>query len=169
MFDLTNPIFFDADKAREHLEAVNWPNGPFCPHCRERKNVHRLAGKSHRAGLVQCNACRKNFTVTVGTVFEHSKIALNKWLLATHLLASSKKGISARQLHRTLGITYKSAWFMMYRIHEAMKQNDGPLGGPGKVVEADESFVGGAKRKRLSGKVAPTAPATPAQRPGTGL
>jgi len=155
MFDLTNPIFFDADKAREHLESINWPSGPVCPHCGERENVHRLAGKSHRPGLIQCNACLKNFTVTVGTVFERSKIALNKWMLATYLLASSKKGMSAHQLHRTLGVTYKTAWFMMHRIREAMTPtNPEPLGGPGKVIESDEAFVGGFKKKRLSGKVA---------------
>jgi transposase-like protein len=156
MFDLTNPIFFDADKAREHLESINWPNGPVCPHCGETEKVHRLAGKSHRPGLIQCNACLKNFTVTVGTVFERSKIGLNKWMLATYLLASSKKGFSAHQLHRTLGVTYKTAWFMMHRIREAMTPaNPEPLGGPGKVIESDEAFVGGFKKKRLSGKVAP--------------
>ena len=150
MFDLTNPIFTDADKAREHLEAVQWPNGPVCPHCGEAERVKRLTGKSTRAGLIQCNACLKNFTVTVGTVFERSKIALNKWLLATYLLSSSKKGMSAHQLHRMLGVTYKTAWFMCHRIREAMKGNgtDGPLGGPNTVVEADETYVGGKARNR---------------------
>jgi transposase-like protein len=156
MFDLTNPVFFDADKAREHLEAINWPNGPVCPHCGEKENVTRLQGKSHRKGLIQCNSCQKNFTVTVGTVFERSKIQLNKWLLATYLLAASKKGMSAHQLHRTLGVTYKTAWFMMHRIREAMKPtNPEPLGGKGKFVEVDETFVGGKKGNRASRKVAP--------------
>lgn len=155
MFDLTNPIFSDAEKAREHLEAVNWPNGPFCPHCGEVENVTRLQGKSHRPGLIQCNSCGGNFTVTVGTVFERSKVPLNKWLLATYLIASSKKGISAHQIHRMLGVTYKTAWFMMHRIREAMKDDGSPLGGGGKTVESDEAFVGGVKKKRLSGKVAP--------------
>lgn len=156
MFDLTNPIFSDAEKAREHLERINWPEGPFCPHCGECENVHRLQGKSTRAGLIQCNSCLKNFTVTVGTVFERSKIGLNKWMLATYLLSASKKGMSAHQLHRMLGVTYKTAWFMMHRIREAMKPSDpAPLGGPGKVIESDEAFVGGFKKKRLSGKVAP--------------
>jgi len=154
MFDLTNPIFSDAEKAREHLEAVNWPEGPFCPHCGETDNVTRLAGKSHRPGLVQCNSCGGNFTVTVGTVFERSKVPLNKWMLATYLLASSKKGMSAHQLHRMLGVTYKTAWFMMHRIREAMKDDGSPLGGPGKVVESDEAFVGGSRKRRLGGKVA---------------
>jgi transposase-like protein len=155
MFDLTNPIFTDADKAREHLERLTWPNGPVCPHCGERENVKRLEGKSHRAGLIQCNACLGNFTVTVGTVFERSKIPLNKWMLATYLLASSKKGMSAHQIHRMLGVTYKTAWFMMHRIREAMQDDGSPLGGPGQVIESDEAFVGGFKKKRLSGKVAP--------------
>ncbi len=154
MFDLTNPIFTDADKAREHLEAINWPEGPFCPHCGEAENVHRLAGKSTRAGLIQCNSCLKNFTVTVGTVFERSKIGLNKWLLATYLLSASKKGMSAHQLHRMLGVTYKTAWFMCHRIREAMNQPSGPLGGPDSVVEADETYVGGKARNRSTRKPA---------------
>lgn len=155
MFDLTNPIFSDAEKAREHLESINWPEGPFCPHCGETENVTRLQGKSHRPGLIQCNSCGGNFTVTVGTVFERSKVPLNKWLLATYLIASSKKGISAHQIHRMLGVTYKTAWFMMHRIREAMQNDGSPLGGEGKVIESDEAFVGGVKKKRLSGKVAP--------------
>ena len=148
MFDLTNPIFTDAEKAREHLEAVMWPQGPTCPHCGEWKNIHRLQGKSTRAGLIQCNSCLKNFTVTVGTVFERSKVPLNKWMLATYLLSSSKKGMSAHQIHRMLGVTYKTAWFMCHRIREAMDQDTGPLGGsPEKIVEDDETYVGG---KRLT-------------------
>jgi transposase-like protein len=155
MFDITNPIFTDADKAREHLESINWPNGPHCPHCGEVENVKRLEGKSHRAGLIQCNSCLGNFTVTVGTVFERSKIPLNKWMLATYLLASSKKGMSAHQIHRMLGVTYKTAWFMMHRIREAMKDDGSPLGGEGVIVESDEAFIGAKKKKRLSGKIRP--------------
>jgi len=154
--DITNPIFTDADKAREHLEAINWPEGPFCPHCGETENVHRLRGKSTRAGLIQCNSCLKNFTVTVGTVFERSKVPLNKWLLATYLLSASKKGMSAHQLHRMLGVTYKTAWFMCHRIREAMKPNNpGPMGGPDTVVEADETYVGGKAKNRATRKPAP--------------
>ena len=154
--NITDAIFTDPDKARVHLEALLWPNGPVCPHCGETERLKRLAGKSTRAGLIQCNACLKNFTVTVSTVFERSKIALNKWLLASFLLSSSKKGMSAHQLHRMLGVTYKTAWFMAHRIREAMAPtNPEPLGGPGKVVESDEAFVGGFKKKRLSGNVAP--------------
>ena len=153
--NITNPIFTDPDKAREHLEALLWPNGPVCPHCGERERVKRLAGKSTRPGLIQCNACLKNFTVTVGTVFERSKIALNKWLLASFLLSSSKKGMSSHQLHRMLGVTYKTAWFMAHRIREAMKPGDnGPMGGPNSYVEVDETFVGGKARNRAFRKPA---------------
>ncbi|MEX2643114.1 MAG: IS1595 family transposase [Acetobacterales bacterium] len=154
--DLTNPIFHNVDAARKHLEAIMWPEGPVCPHCGETENVKRLAGKSHRPGLCQCNSCRKNFTVTVGTVLERSKIPLNKWVLAFHLLASSKKGMSAHQLHRSLGVTYKTAWFMAHRIREAMREiNPGPLGGGNKVVEADETYVGGKARNAQRGAPVP--------------
>lgn len=147
--NITSPIFQDADKAREHLEALNWPNGPFCPHCGECENVTRMQGKSHRPGLHQCNSCKKNFTVTVGTVFERSKVPLNKWLLATYLLSASKKGMSGHQMARMLGVTYKTAWFMMHRIREAMKDtNNGPIGGHGKTIEADETYVGGKVKNR---------------------
>jgi len=117
--------------------------------------VTRLEGKKHRDGLLQCNHCREQFTVTVGTVFERSKIPLNKWLLCNHLLCAGKKGVSAHQIHRMLGITYKTAWFMCHRLREAMKDDGSPLGGPGKIVESDEAFVGAKKKKRLSGKVRP--------------
>ena len=103
--NLTAPIFADADKAREHLEATRWPQGPICPHCGVVDEATALKGKAHRAGLYQCNACREQFTITVGTVFERSKVPLNKWLLATYLMSSSKKGISAHQIGRTLGIS----------------------------------------------------------------
>jgi len=162
---LTNPIFQDADKAREHLEAQRWPEGPVCPHCGSVdeqvtaiKGAFSRPSKANpegveRKGLYQCNGCRKQFTVTVGTVFERSKVPLNKWLLATYLLSSSKKGMSAHQLHRMLDVTYKTAWFMFHRIREAMRDGDdgykdGGLGGPGKTVEADETFVGGKKRNK---------------------
>ena len=141
--DLTKPIFTNEDKARAHLETLRWPKGPICPHCGSVENITRLEGKSHRAGLHQCNNCREHFTVTVGTLFERSHIPLHKWLLAFHLMAASKKGISAHQLHRMLGITYKSAWFMAHRIREAFATpNAGPIGGSGKILEADETYYG---------------------------
>jgi len=157
MFDLTNPIYSDHNLAREHLEALHWPNGPICPKCGETERVKRLEGKSTRPGVIMCNPCRKPFTVTVGTIFEDSKIPLNKWLLAFRLMAGSKKGISAHQLHRSLGITYKSAWFMAHRIREAMDGADtaGPLGGANKVVEADETYVGGKAKNRAHRAPAP--------------
>lgn len=155
MTNLTDPIYFDADKAREHLEALHWPNGPVCPRCHGTERITKLAGKSTRPGVYKCNACAKPFTVTVGTIFEDSKIPLNKWLMAFRLLNGGKKGFSAHELHRSLGITYKSAWFMEHRIREAMKDDSGPLGGPGVYVEADETFVGGRFGNRLSGKTAP--------------
>lgn len=155
MFDLTNEIYTDAEKAREHLEAIHWPNGPICPHCgnSDETRITKLAGKSTRPGVHKCNECREPFTVTVGTVFERSKTPLNKWVLAAHLMASSKKGMSAHQLHRMLGVTYKTAWFMAHRIREAMKEDvksSGPLGGEGKTVEADETYIGKRETPRVS-------------------
>jgi transposase-like protein len=147
--NLTVPIFTDETKAREHLEAIRWPDGPYCPHCGETQRVYRLNGKSHRPGLLHCNACNGAFTVTTGSVMESSHVPLNKWVLAYRLMASSKKGFSAHQLHRTLGVTYKTAWFMAHRIRESMREiNPDPLGGEGKFVEADETFTGGKARNR---------------------
>ncbi|MCB2052542.1 MAG: IS1595 family transposase, partial [Novosphingobium sp.] len=141
--NLTDPIFTDATAAREYLEKTRWADGVVCPHCGGTEKCTKLEGKKHRPGLYQCGDCRQQFTVTVGTVFERSKVPLNKWLLATHLMASSKKGISAHQLHRSIGVTYKTAWFMFHRIREAMSGNDGSLmGGGGGIVESDETFIG---------------------------
>lgn len=143
MADLLAPHFTDADKAREYLEALRWPNGPVCPHCGTEGEHYALKGASHRAGLLKCKDCRKQFSVTVGTVFERSKIPLNKWLLAVHLMCASKKAMSSHQIHRMLGVTYKSAWFMTHRIREAMKPGStGLMGEGGGVVEADETFWG---------------------------
>jgi transposase-like protein len=153
-FDLTNPVFHDAEKAREYLESLHWPDGAECPHC-EAINATKVGGKTARPGLYMCNSCRSQFTVTVGTIFEDSKIPLNKWLLAFRLLNGGKKGHSANELSRMLGITYKSAWFMAHRIRESMRDDGSPLGGPGKVVESDEAFIGGMMKMRLCGKVAP--------------
>ena len=147
MCDLTNPIFTDDDKAREHLEAIRWPNGPVCPHCGGVEQIKPLTGKGVRAGLYYCNDCEGQFTATVGTVFERSKVPLHKWVLAFHLVCASKKGMSAHQLHRMLGVTYKTAWFMCHRIREAMVTTPtGPLGENGGTVEADETFWGTSPR-----------------------
>lgn len=148
MCDLTNPIFQDEDKAREYLESVRWPSGPICPHCGTVEGITRLQGKSHRPGLHQCNQCAGHFTVTVGTLYERSHIPLHKWLMATHLICASKKGISSHQLHRMLGITYKSAWFMTHRIRESMTSGGGLLGSGGGTVEADETYWGTSKRSK---------------------
>jgi transposase-like protein len=150
--NLTDPIFSDETKARAYFEAIRWPNGPYCPHCGETQRVYRLEGKSHRPGLFRCNGCGGQFTVTNGSVMESSHIPLNKWALGFRLYAASKKGFSAHQLHRMLGITYKSAWFMSMRIREAMGEtptdSSGPLGGANKVVEVDETYVGGKAKNR---------------------
>src|SRR5215471_16474558 len=140
--NLQNPIFHDDAKAREWLEARVWPNGAVCPHCGcTSEHVTKLEGGKHRPGLYQCNGCREQFTVTVKTVFERSHIPLTKWLAALFLLTASKKGVSAHQVHRSLGISYKSAWFMMHRLREAMRtDHKGQLGGSGKIVEDDETF-----------------------------
>ena len=143
MSDLDNPAFHDDDAARQHLESIHWPDGPICPHCGERERVTRLDGVAHRSGVVQCNACRRQFTVTVGTVLERSKIPLHKWVHAMHLMCASKKGVSAHQLHRMFGISYKSAWFMAHRLREALRDpSPEGLGGTGKIVEADETYFG---------------------------
>ena len=146
--NICDPIYSDPDLAREHLERLHWPDGPVCPHCGSVENITKLQGKKHRPGLYKCNACTGQFTVTVGTIMEDSKIPLNKWLMAYALINGGKKGISAHQLHRALGITYKSAWFLAHRIRETMDSGSDPLGGPGKVVEADETYVGGKGKNR---------------------
>jgi transposase-like protein len=154
---ITDPIFHDEAKALAHLEADRWPTGEVdCPFC-ESIGVTRMGGKT-QAGMFLCNVCRQKFTVRTATVMERSHIPLHKWLLATHLMAASKKGMSAKQMERMLGVTYKTAWFLCHRIREAMDEANNPhdpLGGPGKIVESDEAFVGGKKGNRLSRKVAP--------------
>lgn len=146
-----NKIFADPTAAREYLESLLWPNGPVCPHCASERAT-KLKGKSTRPGVYWCNDCQKPFSVTVGTVYERSHIPLNKWLYATHLMMSSKKGISAHQLMRMLEIkSYRSAWFMAHRIREGIAPVAGaepPLGGEGKVVEADETYIGKKDGKR---------------------
>ncbi len=135
--------FTNADAARKHLEAIQWPHGPVCPHCGVLDRASAISGG--RPGLYFCGACRSQYTVTVGTVFERSKVPLHTWLYCNHLLCSAKKGISSHQLARMLGVTYKTAWFMAHRIREAMAPVAGsepPLGGEGKIVEADEAYIG---------------------------
>jgi transposase-like protein len=148
MADLLNPVFTDEKAARAHLEALRWPKHRVCPHCGESENTSPTASKNHKPGLYYCNSCEKTFTVTVGTLFERSHVPLHKWMLSFHLMASSKKGISAHQLHRMLGVTYKTAWFMAHRIREAMRPADAlPFGEDGGAVEIDETFIGIQKPK----------------------
>jgi transposase-like protein len=147
--DICAAHFQYADKAREYLEALRWPHGPVCPHCGVIGDHYALKGDAHRPGLWKCKDCRKQFSVTVKTVFERSKIPLNKWLLAVHLMCASKKAISSHQIHRMLGVTYKSAWFMTHRIREAMKPDGGGLlGSGGGVVEVDETFWGNRGKQK---------------------
>jgi transposase-like protein len=136
---LTQAHFHNEAVAIARLEAIVWPTGPVCPHC---GGIDRITPvKGGRIGLRRCGDCKKQFTCKVGTVFEDSKVPVHKWFQAAHLLASSKKGISSHQLHRTLGVTYKTAWFMAHRLREAMRDTPkGQLGGSGKIVEADETF-----------------------------
>lgn len=147
--------FSDETKAREYLESLRWPNGAICPHCGS-VEAYKLTAKEGskspvRDGVYKCKACRKQFTVTVGTIFEGSRIPLNKWFAAIYMMCSSKKGVSAHQLHRELGITYKSAWFMCHRIRYAMLQT--PLAEKLKeAVEVDETYVGGKPRKDNKGE-----------------
>ena len=152
MSSINQPHLQNEAEAYRWVEAKIWPNGPTCPHCGGVDRISAMKGKSTRIGTYKCYQCRKPFTVKVGTIFESSHIPLRYWLQAIYLISSSKKGISANQLHRTLGITLKSAWFMAHRIRLAMKSNGlEPLGGAGKIVEADETFVGmkiGFKRSR---------------------
>ena len=157
--DLTHPMFHNNDAARAHLEKLLWPEGPVCPHCGVCDEATLMKGKTTRAGLYQCNACREPFTVTIGTIFEDSKIPLYKWVLGMHLMAASKKGISALQLQRMLGLgSYRTAWFMAMRIREALRMDPmerGKMGGKGKVVEADETYFGKVEnpsKTRVDGK-----------------
>lgn len=154
-----NPMFHDEDKAREALEAVRWPDGAVCPHCgnSDQDKLAKIEGqkKSHRPGLYYCNECKGQFTVTVGTVFERSKVPLTKWWMAAHMMNSNKNGVSAHEIHRALGVTYKTAWFMMHRLREAMVVSSGtPMGGSGSAIQADETYWGNtskAQAARISG------------------
>ena len=140
---LSKPYFHDEAEAYKWVEARVWPKGPVCPHCGETERVGELKGKSTRLGVRKCYACRKPFTVKVGTIMESSRIPMTKWLQAIYLMCSSKKGISSHQLARTLGVTVKSAWFLSHRIREAMRSGSfSPMGGGGGIVEVDETYTG---------------------------
>jgi transposase-like protein len=152
--DLTDPIYSDEDKARTYFEAIRWPDGPVCPHCgnADAGRIYAIAANPRRkvrAGLRECQDCHGQFTVRTGGVMESSHIPLTKWAIAWRLLSGAKKGVSALQIQRTLGIgSYRTAWFMCHRIREAMRDVSGDkLGGNGKIVEADETYVGGKPRK----------------------
>jgi len=158
MTSLSNPIYHDEDKAREHIEASRWPDGVTCPHCGSLDTM-RMAGKT-QAGMFLCRDCRDKFTCRTGTVMERSHIPLRKWLLALHLMASSKKGVSAHQLMRNLELgSYRTAWFMAHRIREAMNDENptdtNGMGGPNEVVEVDETFIGGKAKNRAYKAPAP--------------
>jgi transposase-like protein len=160
-FDVLDARFTDAEAAAEYLEGLRWPEGPVCPHCGEsERQAYRLSVKGTTRRVWKCRACRKQFTVMVGTIFEDSHVPLNKWLLAFYLLCSSKKGMSAHQLHRMLGVTYKTAWFMAHRIRYAMQQPPFRAALTG-VVEVDETYVGGKRRSPNKRKYKPLDPHAP--------
>jgi len=149
--NLTDPIFNNEDAARAHFERLRWPDGPVCPHCGGIDAATELHGKSTRPGVYKCKQCRRPFTATIGTLYERSHIPLHKWLLATHLICSSKKGMSARQLWRMLGLgSYRTAWCMAHRIREGRREAKlpGSMGGEGKFFEAHDTFVSGRAKNR---------------------
>lgn len=149
----TEARFHDEEAARAHLEATRWPNGPECPHCGGVERISRIEAnpaKKVRAGLLFCGDCRQQFSVTVGTVFEDSKLPVHKWVYAIHLICASKKGISSKQLERVLKVSYKTAWFMSHRIRAAMATTpSGQMGGGGKIVEVDETYYGNLPGKKI--------------------
>ena len=148
---LHQPQFQNEDSAREYLESLRWSNGVVCPHCGSVGDHYSIQGKSHRKGLWKCADCREQFTLTVGTVFERSKIKLHIWLITVHLFCAAKNRISSMELHRLLGVTQKTAWFMLHRLREAIKPEAGGLtGSGGGTVEADETYWGNTKRRKAT-------------------
>lgn len=149
MSALSRPEFHSEEAAFAHLEKTIWAGAPVCPHCGGVERITKVkanVAKRIREGLWRCGQCKLQFTVKVGTVFEHMRLPLHKALQAVYLVTSSKKGVSAHQLHRTLEITYKTAWFLLHRIREAMRSDDtAPFGGAGGIVEVDETFIGKLK------------------------
>jgi len=153
-FDLRNPIFHDDDAAREHLEKLYWPNGPICPRCGVgAERIIKLQGESTRPGVYKCRDCRKPFSVTVGTVMERSHIPLSKWVMATYLMMTAKKSMSAKNLQRLIGTSYEAAWFLFHRLRECPINPDAaPLGGSNKVIEGDETYIGGKEANKHKSK-----------------
>lgn len=148
---LSAPHFHNEEAAYAFVERVLWVSGPICPHCGGFERISKMGGASTRIGAYKCYQCRKPFTVKVGTVFESSHVPMRFWLQAISLLTSSKKGMSSNQLHRILGVTLKTAWFMSHRIREAMRDGSlAPFGGPGEIVEADETYFGKSSVQRPS-------------------
>src|ERR1700724_1221835 len=142
--ELSHPCYHDEEAARAQLESIRWPDGPFCPYCGsfDRVRPTPTPPKAKNGGWHHCMDCRRKFTVRVGSIFHRSHVPLHKWLLGFRFMAGTKKGFSAHQLHRTLKVDYKTAWFLEHRIRECMDEDDsGPLGGGGKIVEADETFL----------------------------
>ena len=156
---LSVPFFHDELAAIAKLEGIIWPNGPVCVHCGDAKRIGRLNGKTTKIGALKCYACKKKFSVTVGTVFEDSHVPVHQWLQAVYLICSSKKGFSSHQVMRILGVQYKTAWFMTHRIREAMTEGyvpGGPkLGGGGMTIETDETYIGGKAANRAYGPIPP--------------
>ena len=150
---LSAPHFHNEEAAYAFVEARLWPEGPICPHCGGVDRISKMRGKSTRVGAYKCYQCRKPFTVKIGTIFEASHVAMHIWLQAMYLIAGSKKGISSNQLHRILGVTLKTAWFMAHRIREAMRSGDiSPFGAEGGIVEVDETFIGNDRTIKPEGE-----------------
>jgi len=153
-FSISDPSFHDEDRARERLESILWPDGPICPRCGiGGDRVTKLQGKSTRPGVYKCKDCRKPFSVTVGTVMERSHIPLSKWIAATYFMMTAKKSMSAKQLQRLIGTSYEAAWFLFHRLRECpIVDSPTPLGGKNKVVEGDETYIGGKERNKHKSK-----------------